>query len=74
MHTIHVILLKNDVLFIPVFCTVLYIVIPVVIIVLKCIVFMSKCLTLTARPELAGIPIIYHQTGILLIVNLRIKL
>ena len=39
----------------------------------------SSCigvLTLTSRPALAGIPIIYHQTGILSIVgvHLRIKL
>ena len=37
---------------------------------------LNRRLTLTSRPALAGIPIIYHQTGILSIVgvNLRIKL
>ena len=44
MHTIHVILLENDVLFILVFYIVIYLIIPVVIVVLKCIVLISTVL------------------------------
>ena len=44
MHTIHVILLENYVLFILVFYIVIYLIIPVVIIVLKCIVLISTVL------------------------------
>ena len=44
MHTIYVILLENYVLFILVFCIVLYLIIPVVIVVLKCILLMSTVL------------------------------
>ena len=43
----------------------------------KCNVrLLPRSLTLTSRPGLAGIPIIYHQAGIVSIVgvNLRIKL
>ena len=44
MHTIHVILLENYVLFILVFYIVIYLIIPVVIVVLKCIVLISTVL------------------------------
>ena len=44
MHTIHVMLLENYVLFIIVFYIVIYLIIPVVIVVLKCIVLMSTVL------------------------------
>ena len=36
--------------------------------------FVAESTTFTSRTELAGIPIIYHQTGILSIVGVNLKL
>ena len=58
MHTIHVILLENYVLFILVFYIVIYLIIPVVIVVLKCIVLISTVLF--------KLSLLYHEKGLII--------